>query len=243
MTAVGAHAAEEPASGRLLLSQALPTPVAVDSAVGELCGAARPCPAPAGPQRKRGRHVVADRYIDGPKHHHAFVLDHGRLDSRHRFGGHSFDAFGADGLPDSIGTATGGAMGQLLSIGRHDRLAGVKDSSGDRAELQRLTERFSDGAYFVGNDQLVRSCIEAGGRGSITAAASVAPRLVRAVQMGEAEQEMLDRARGLLEEYGLGPAVKAILKRKGLGVFATRPPLRELESERADELWDRVSRL
>ena len=133
---------------------------------------------------------------------------------------------------------------QLLDlIGDHDRLAGVKDSSGDLAELQRLTERFSGGAYFVGNDHLVHNCIEAGGRGSITAAASVAPRLVRAVQMGEAAQEMLDQVRDLLEEYGLGPSVKEILKRKSLGVFATRPPLRELESERADELWNRVSRL
>jgi 4-hydroxy-tetrahydrodipicolinate synthase len=128
-------------------------------------------------------------------------------------------------------------------IGHHDRLAGVKDSSGDRAEIVRLTDRFSDGAYFVGNDHLVRTCMEAGGRGSITAAASVAPSLVRAVQMGETEQGVLDEVRDLLEEYGLGPAVKAILKRKGLGEFATRPPLRELGSGRANDLWDRFSRL
>jgi len=128
-------------------------------------------------------------------------------------------------------------------IGHHDRLAGVKDSSGDRAELVRLTDRFSDGAYFVGNDHLVRPCIEGGGRGTITAAASVAPALVRAVQMGEAEQGALDEVRNLLEEYGLGPSVKAILKRNGIGEFATRPPLRELEPGRADELCIRFNRL
>ena len=133
---------------------------------------------------------------------------------------------------------------QLLDlIGRHDRLAGVKDSSGDRAEMTRLTDRFSEGVYFVGNDHLVRTCIEAGGRGSITAGASVAPRLVRAVQMGEAEQGALDEVRDLLEEYGLGPSVKAILRRKGFGEFATRPPLRGLDTERTDELWERFSRL
>ncbi len=128
-------------------------------------------------------------------------------------------------------------------IGHHDRLAGVKDSSGDQAELVRLTDRFFDRAYFVGNDQLVRTCMEAGGRGSITAAASVAPALVRAVQIGEAEQGALDEVRDLLEAYGLGPAVKAILNRRGFGGFATRPPLRGLESGRADELWNRFNRL
>jgi len=128
-------------------------------------------------------------------------------------------------------------------IGHHDRLAGVKDSSGDRAELSRLTERFSDGAYFVGNDHLVRTCIEAGGRGSITAAASVTPRLVRAVQMGEEDQGALDVVRDLLEEYGLGSSVKAILKRMGLGEFSTRPPLSELDPARVDGLWERLNRL
>jgi len=128
-------------------------------------------------------------------------------------------------------------------IGHHDRLAGVKDSSGDRDEFTRLAERFSDGAYFVGNDHLVRDCIEAGGPGSITAAASVSPRLVRAVQAGEAEQGALDQVRDLLEEFGLGPSVKAFLKRMGFGEYATRPPLGELEPDRANELWDRFNRL
>jgi len=128
-------------------------------------------------------------------------------------------------------------------IGPHERLAGVKDSSGDRAELVRLTDRFSDGAYFVGNDHLVCSCIDAGGSGSITAAASVAPALVRAVQMGEADQGVLDEVRDLLEAFGLGPSVKAILRRKGFGEFGTRPPLRELNRGRADELWERFNRL
>jgi len=128
-------------------------------------------------------------------------------------------------------------------IGHHDRLAGVKDSSGDRAELMRLTDRFRTGTYFVGNDHLVRTCIEAGGRGSITAGASVAPRLVCDAQVGTAEQGALDEVRDLLEEYGLGPSVKAILRRKGFGEFATRPPLRGLDTERTDELWERFSRL
>ena len=128
-------------------------------------------------------------------------------------------------------------------IGEHENLAGVKDSSGDEDELGRLAARFADRAYVVGSDLLVRACLEAGGRGSISAAASVAPRLVCAVQRGEAEQKELDALRGLLEEYGLGPSVKAILRRCGLGVYATRPPLVGLDGVREEELWVAFCRL
>ena len=125
----------------------------------------------------------------------------------------------------------------------HERLVGVKDSSGDPNELRRLTARFSDGVYLVGNDRLVSDCLAAGGSGSITAAASLTPALVMAVQRGEAAQGKLDAVRALLEEYGLGPSVKSILRRCGLGAFATRPPLTGLASDREPELWNRYCEL
>jgi 4-hydroxy-tetrahydrodipicolinate synthase len=120
---------------------------------------------------------------------------------------------------------------------RHEKLVGVKDSSGDPADLRRLTNRFADGCYLVGNDRLVTFCIENGGSGSISAAASVAPALVGAVQRGDGEQSDLDRLRALLEDFGLGPSVKAILRRCGLGEFATRPPLVGLDRDREGALW------
>jgi 4-hydroxy-tetrahydrodipicolinate synthase len=120
----------------------------------------------------------------------------------------------------------------------HRRLEGVKDSSGDPAEMRRLVARFQGGSYLVGNDRLVTACIDAGGVGSISAAASVAPALVGAVQRGQADQASLDRIRSLLEDHGLGPSVKAVLRHCGLGEYATRPPLLGLESEREPELWD-----
>jgi 4-hydroxy-tetrahydrodipicolinate synthase len=122
-------------------------------------------------------------------------------------------------------------------LGDHPNLAGVKDSSGDPDELGRLCERFLNGTYLVGNDRLVTSCLDAGGKGSISAAANVAPSLVCAVQRGEAAQVDLDRVRGLLERFGLGPSVKAILRRGGLGDFATRPPLVGLDENRESDLW------
>jgi 4-hydroxy-tetrahydrodipicolinate synthase len=139
-------------------------------------------------------------------------------------------------IPQVTGVAISDEVLSLL--GGHENLVGVKDSTGDPAELQRLTDRFADGCYLVGNDRLVTACVEAGGDGSISAAASVAPALVCAVQRGEAAQSDLDRVRALLEEYGLGPSVKSILRRFGFGDFATRPPLAGLDDARAPRLWD-----
>ncbi|MCW8985137.1 MAG: dihydrodipicolinate synthase family protein [Thermoanaerobaculales bacterium] len=123
-------------------------------------------------------------------------------------------------------------------VGSHENLAGIKDSSGDPNELLRLSDRFADRCYIVGNDRLVTACLEAGGVGSISAGASVAPALMCAVQRGEAGQADLSRVRTLLEDYGLGPSVKSILRRFGFGEFATRPPLVGLGDDRARSLWD-----
>jgi 4-hydroxy-tetrahydrodipicolinate synthase len=131
----------------------------------------------------------------------------------------------------------------LDALGEHERLAGVKDSSGDVDDLQRLSRRFSNGAYLVGSDRLVTAALAAGGSGSISAAASVAPGLVRQVLRGERDQAHLDSLRGLLEDFGLGPSVKSILRRCGLGDFATRPPLVSLSERREGELWRRFTDL
>jgi 4-hydroxy-tetrahydrodipicolinate synthase len=139
-------------------------------------------------------------------------------------------------IPQVTGVPISDAL--LDRLQPHERLVGVKDSSGDPNELRRLTARFSDGAYLVGNDRLVTQCLSAGGSGSITAAASVAPALVMDVQRGEEAQGKLDAVRVLLEEYGLGPSVKSILRRCGLGAFATRPPLTGLDPDREQPLWD-----
>ena len=119
----------------------------------------------------------------------------------------------------------------LERLGGHPNLA-------EPDELRRLTRHFADGSYLVGNDRLVTACVAAGGTGSISAAASVSPALVCAVQRGEAKQSELDRVRSLLEEYGLGPSVKQLLSRFGFGEFATRPPLIGLDDARVPLLWE-----
>ena len=125
----------------------------------------------------------------------------------------------------------------LEALDGHPQLAGVKDSSGDPDELARLCHRFAERVYMVGSDRLVTACERAGGRGSISAVASVAPALVGLAHRSRDGQQRLDVLRGLLEDFGLGPSVKAILRRAGLGAYATRPPLVGLGGERADDLW------
>ncbi len=141
-----------------------------------------------------------------------------------------------------IPQVTGVALDQPLldAIGAHPRLAGIKDSTGSVAELSRLSAHFRAGSYLVGNDRLVRAAREAGGRGSISAAANVVPALVKAAATDADSQARLVAVRDLLEEAGLGPSVKALLRQRGFGAYASRPPLHTLHPPDAQQLATRL---
>jgi dihydrodipicolinate synthase/N-acetylneuraminate lyase len=95
----------------------------------------------------------------------------------------------------------------------------------------------------VGHDRLLSAALAAGASGSITAAASVVPELVAATARDPGRQPELDVVRELLESFGLGPAVKAILRDRGLGAYRTRPPLLDLDDDRRTELLGRFALL
>jgi 4-hydroxy-tetrahydrodipicolinate synthase len=124
-----------------------------------------------------------------------------------------------------------GLLDRIDGMDRHGALGGVKDSSGVPDELARLSRRFCDRSYIVGNDTLISSCRQAGGTGSITAVASIAPGLVQQAWTDPEAQARLDRVRRIIESYGLGPAVKAVLRHRGLGEYGTRPPLAGLDPD------------
>lgn len=137
-----------------------------------------------------------------------------------------------------------GISDQILDgVAGHPRFGGVKDSSGSKEDLVRFIDRLGDRSYMVGHDSLLSRARAAGGSGSISAAASVVPGLVAATQREAALQEKLDEVRGLLERYGLGPAVKAILRHKGFGAYRTRPPLLDLDDESAARLIEEFDAL
>lgn len=126
-------------------------------------------------------------------------------------------------IPQVTGVPISNAL--LDAIGNHPNLGGIKDSTGEEAELARLAARFARGSYMIGNDKLVAAAFAAGGKGSITACASIVPDLVKSIESKPAQQAKLNSVRGLLEKFGLMPAVKAILHRKKFGHYGTRPPL------------------
>jgi len=131
----------------------------------------------------------------------------------------------------------------LDAVGDHPRFGGVKDSSGSESEVARFTSRLGDRSYMVGHDHLLSAARASGGSGSITASASVVPGLVAAAQRDARWQPELDAVRSLLESYGLGPAVKAILRHRGFGAYRTRPPLLDLDEESAGRLIEEFDAL
>jgi dihydrodipicolinate synthase/N-acetylneuraminate lyase len=143
-------------------------------------------------------------------------------------------------IPQLTGVAISDSL--LTELRRLDRPAvGVKDSTGSEPEMDRLLAGDLGGCYLVGHDGLITRCLQRGGVGSISAAANAAPRLVAEVHRDPERQSALDAVRATLEEFGLGPAVKALLERRGVGAYRSRPPARALDPAARDRLfrtWD-----
>ncbi len=131
----------------------------------------------------------------------------------------------------------------LAQLGDHPRLAGVKDSSGDPRELARLCARFRSGSYLVGHDRLVTRALQAGGKGSISAAASIAPELLGAVARDLSRQGELDTLRAVLDEHGPNPSVKAVLRRLAIGEYSSRPPLQSLDADQETRLFTQLAEI
>lgn len=125
-------------------------------------------------------------------------------------------------------------------------IAGIKDSGGDWAHTQSLTERFAgqDFAVYAGSERFLLDTLRAGGAGCISATANVNPaaivELARHWQGDDADerQQRLNVVRDLFEQYPLIPAMKAATAYfSGMDDWRRlRPPLVELEEQRASEL-------
>ncbi len=133
---------------------------------------------------------------------------------------------------------------EILYASHGEVIYGVKDSTGDPAELQRFRTNFPRLAYFVGSDRLVAEACLAGGAGSISSSANVFPDLVQAVQRAVREgrdpaeaQARLSVARALTDGYPMQAAVKyQVHLRAGLPLTAVRPPQPELSEEEKAKL-------
>jgi 4-hydroxy-tetrahydrodipicolinate synthase len=99
-----------------------------------------------------------------------------------------------------------------------DRVAGIKDSQGDRTGLINFCRRFPSLRIFAGLDDLLLDGLKAGGAGYITAEANLlaapAVSLYRAFQAGQdaqSWQDLLIKARVMLPHVSFPAALKGLL--------------------------------
>ena len=137
-------------------------------------------------------------------------------------------------------TAVDMAPDTTLSLAEHPRIVGVKEAAGSIERMRDLITRGPDDfAVYSGEDNLGAACMLAGGQGSISVTANVAPdlmaRMAEAALSGdEAATETLDGQlaplhRELFCQTNPIP-VKWALQRMGLIGPTLRLPLTELDS-------------
>ncbi len=139
----------------------------------------------------------------------------------------------------------------LLLASHPEVVYGVKDSTGDRGQLQHFRSAYPRLAYFAGNDHWVAEACASGGAGSITAGANVYPHKAAAAQAASrnggdaaAAQATLSAARTVLDMFPLQPATKAALAEvAGLPETAVRPPQVELNPAQRAQLREALKEL
>jgi 4-hydroxy-tetrahydrodipicolinate synthase len=120
---------------------------------------------------------------------------------------------------------------------------GLKDSSGDLANMQAVAANFPTLSVFAGADPLMLSLLKTGGAGCITAAANLVSAELRTVYDGwrdpakaaeiEAAQERIVAIRTIANAYPQLPTIKALLARRTgeEGWSRVRPPFVALSGE------------
>ena len=134
-------------------------------------------------------------------------------------------------------------------------VTGIKDSSGDLANMEAMCARFPDLGVLAGADPMMLPVLRAGGAGCITATSNARPDALRVVWDGwqdparaaevEAAQERIVTWRTLGNRYVQIPTVKAMVARKrGNDTWVNMmPPLLELTEAERQDIWAEMERL
>ena len=141
---------------------------------------------------------------------------------------------------------TAPVLGRLVEA-YPETLRGVKDSSGDLAHTQELVRRHPHLAVFAGHDGHLLSLVEAGGAGTISAAANIACAQSRAVFDAVMREDglaagvgmaVVNAVRATLQRQPLIPAVKHVVAefRDDPAWARVRPPLVELDPAAGEAL-------
>ena len=127
-------------------------------------------------------------------------------------------------------------------------VAGIKDSSGDLANMEAMCHRFPGFKVFAGTERLILPVMRAGGAGCISANANIhGPAMLalyRRWQEPEAQelQTALEGFRAIMDGMPLIPSLKALTARHtgDYGWRRVRPPLVALSTDREIELVERL---
>jgi len=130
----------------------------------------------------------------------------------------------------------------------HEKLYGLKDSSGDREGLLGYIKEFAKLNVFTGSPRLISTALENGGAGAITGNGNVIPAqtaaVFRAFRAGTdvaAAQKRLDEASQV--SGGDLPSMKSMLGEMGLRPSYCRPPFAPLTAAERAELKIRAAKL
>ncbi len=130
-------------------------------------------------------------------------------------------------------------------------IAGMKDSSGDYANMSGAAKRFPGFGVFSGSDEFLSPLLRDGGIGCITAVANIAGNRAAEIYAAwgsgdaaamDAAQEKLSAVRRVVAAYPLSAALKDIVARhRGDAAWRTvRPPLVALDDRHSAELAERL---
>ena len=132
------------------------------------------------------------------------------------------------------------------------RVAGIKDSSGDFANMTALCEQAPQLCIFTGDDTLLLRALQCGAAGCITAVvnafAPLAVDVFRTFHEGKDAaqlQEKLSEVRSVLDGFRpFTSSIKHLLARRyGAKGWSVRPPLMPLSSEKQQALMRQLSAL
>ena len=134
-----------------------------------------------------------------------------------------------------------------------ETIVGIKDSSGDAANMERMVRALPGFSVFVGADPLMRDLLAIGAAGCITATSNLVAEQLAIVfrhhadplrkEEVDAAQERIVKMRAIATRFAQIPAIKAMLatRYKDAPWARVRPPLIPLDSAQIAELEGLIS--
>lgn len=141
------------------------------------------------------------------------------------------------------------AVRQILApLAGHERLLGVKDSSGDKEGLKALIQELPGKKIWVGTEAFLVDALGAGAFGGVSALGNVFPHLVREVidlirsgQDPGSAQGRVATARTIVNQYGAIPALRFLLARLwGIDPGSPLLPLSAISEEQGRSLLEEL---